>query len=116
MAKDSRIIEKIQSTCAGVSQLTIANHVRTQRVYLDEPGRIPFKHHLQYWRGDGTPAKDDSRDLPFTLLLARPRIYPQHQKQDIETTADVEQLEYDVIDDIIPQEVDIARAEDQGIQ
>lgn len=82
-------------------------------MYFNKVSPLKYSH---YRRCDRAAAKDDGRDLPFPLLLARPGINPQHQKQYVQTAANVEYLEQEIVNRALPKEIDIACEEDQGIQ
>jgi len=88
--------------------------------YPEDFNNTPFillpenQHHKrsQHRRSHQTRASK----LPSLLPLPRPRIYPHHQEDNIQTTQNIKYLEHEVPPGIDLEEVQVAGYEDQTVE
>ncbi|KAJ6442577.1 mannosylphosphorylation protein (Mnn4) [Purpureocillium lavendulum] len=80
----------------------------------EAPDALKDEHHK--WRQHERDAQDAAAHLPRQLALARPRVDPLHDAEDVKRRQDVEDLEEQVPHRVLDEDVEVARAEDEGVE
>jgi hypothetical protein len=77
---------------------------------------VLLKDHHDERRQDQRSAQHKSTKLPRDFPLARARVHPLHDSQDIEARQQIEDLEHEVPDIALNEDIEVPRAEDEGVE
>lgn len=82
----------------------------------ETPVSLLLEYHHDERRRNQTTTKTKCAKFPCLLTLSSARIHTKHDKQDVEGRENVEYLEDEVPPGVNVEEIEVARAEDKGVE